>query len=93
MRSNYTNQGYMLLEKLLLLANGDLAICAAHKKVPCLLILNSEKEYKCELVLERYKHWINAIVNLSDYRFASGSFDKTIKIWDSKPNYSCIHTI
>jgi WD40 repeat protein len=86
-------EGYKHFQKLLLLANGNLAVCAFHKKVPCILILDSQKEYKCSFVLEGHTNWINAIINLSGYRFATGSHDETIKIWDYKLDYSCINTI
>jgi WD40 repeat protein len=83
-------EGYF--ERLLLLANGNLAVCA-FQAVPCILILDSEKEYKCSFVLEGHTSWINVIVNLTGYRFASGSIYKNIKIWDPELNFSCIHTI
>ena len=35
---------------------------------------------------------MRTLCQINEYFFASGSFDKTIKIWDIY-NFSCVHTI
>ena len=47
---------------------------------------------KCLHTFSGHTRSVRTLCQINDYFFASGSFDKTIKIWDIY-NYHCIHTI
>ena len=40
----------------------------------------------------KFLHKFDGIFQINDYLFASGSFDKSIKIWDIN-NFNCVNTI
>lgn len=44
-------------------------------------------------ILKEHKDQVHILCALSDGLFASGSRDGEIKIWDSRKNFSCIHTL
>ncbi|KAL6054563.1 SCF ubiquitin ligase complex subunit cdc4 [Balamuthia mandrillaris] len=53
---------------------------------------NNKKEWHCSRVLSGHKGWILDLQSLSHGRLASGSRDKTIKIWNWKTG-ECLQTL
>ncbi len=50
---------------------------------------------QCVATLQGHTHWIRCVTLLPDGRFVSGSFDKTLKIWDpsKEPGAQCVATL
>jgi WD40 repeat protein len=58
----------------------------------CILILDNE-HFKSVKILTGHSQSITCLVNLPDNKFASGSRDMTIRIWNINDNYKCIRVI
>jgi WD40 repeat protein len=84
--------GFRNFEVLGLLPNCHLAFSAYYEEMHCIAILDYKNNFECITILKAHKT-INAFVNLSNNKFASGSGDGTIKIWDSNDNYNCLSTL
>jgi WD40 repeat protein len=56
----------------------------------CIVILDCMKDYNCVKIMHEHAGFINSLINISNNRFASGSYDKKVKIYDS--NFYCIKT-
>jgi WD40 repeat protein len=92
--------GYDCFTSLLLMRNGCLGLTANFKddknqNNKCILILNILDNYSLSKVLYGHTNYITCLVNLLGNKFASGSEDETIKIWDGGDGngYSCIKTL
>jgi platelet-activating factor acetylhydrolase IB subunit alpha len=83
-----------LFLRLLLLLNGKLASSAYYQYEPCIIIIDyTIGNGNIVKVLTEHTDSIYCFVNLSSELFASGSHDKTIKIWDTNNNYNCLRTL
>jgi WD40 repeat protein len=79
--------------KLTPLSNGILAVVISyHDQLSIIKILDCSDNYKIIKTFREHAGWIPALVNLPNNRFATGSFDRTIKIWDFELDI-CVHTI
>ncbi len=47
-----------------------------------------DEKYNCFKILEGHKNYVKSLIELNNGNLASCSFDKTIKIWDCKNNYT-----
>jgi WD40 repeat protein len=75
---------------LLLLPNRYLA-CSSSSNV---ILFDCSKDYQRAKALSEHKNWITSLVCLADNKFASGSIDCIIKIWDMVENkYKCLSTL
>jgi WD40 repeat protein len=75
----------------LLLSNGNLALAGKQNQIACVSILDCECDYKLvkSLLYLRY-HYFFSLVNLSYGKFAAGSSNGLIRIWDGE--YKCLQT-
>ena len=50
---------------------------------------------QCVATLREHTDWISCVTLLPDGRFVSGSYDKTLKIWDPSmaPGAQCVATL
>jgi WD40 repeat protein len=79
--------------KLTPLSNGTLAVCiSVYDQISIIKILDCSDNYKTIKTFREHAGWIPSLVNLPNNRFATGSFDGTIKIWDYELDI-CVHTI
>jgi WD40 repeat protein len=84
---------YWNFDNLLLLSKGNLAFTAANSFSYRIIILDgSAMNYRILKRLNVHLGWITCLVNISNDKFASSSFDKTIKIWNSI-DYDCVKTL
>jgi WD40 repeat protein len=79
----------MKLGFLLLLPSNCLA-CTTYDNNWKILILDCDNGYKCIKYLNEHSAYVISLVNLSRNKFASGSRDKTIRIWDALDDYKCV---
>jgi WD40 repeat protein len=87
-------EGYNSFVKLLKLNNGDIVCPAYFGDITYLLILDHREDYSCiKATIQGHSNWIVSVENLSDDKFASGSEDCTINIWDSNDIYKCVKTL
>jgi WD40 repeat protein len=86
-------RGYTWIYSVTCLANGNLACSAFNQYEFCLLILDHTNDFNCIKVIKEHTNWVSTIINLSGGLFATGSHDKTIRIWDMNDCYKCIRTI
>jgi WD40 repeat protein len=86
-------EGYSSCHRLLLLPNNNLACSAYQSGTPCILIIDCNNNYSLGKILRLHTDWISSLVNIKDYKFASASKDRTIKVWDINQDYSCTKTI
>jgi WD40 repeat protein len=82
---------YRDFNNLLVLTNNNyLAFSAKLFSSYCIIILDCMKNYNCVKIIREHARFINSLINISNNRFASGSYDKKVKIYDS--NFNCIKT-
>lgn len=71
------------------LKNGKIASCSSDKTIKIFNLLTNE----CELTIKGHTEDVTSITQISDNILASGSFDKTVKIWIiNGSTYECEHT-
>jgi WD40 repeat protein len=51
------------------------------------------KEIHCIMIMSEHTQAISSLCLLNDQYLVSGSFDKTIKLWDINNNFKCINTL
>jgi WD40 repeat protein len=81
-------KGYSVFCYLILLANGNMA-CAAEANDNYYILIIDKNNYKCVKELGKNSSYISCLANLPFNKFASGSKDKTINIWDIHDHYKC----
>jgi WD40 repeat protein len=77
---------------LVLHKNNYLAFSARLFSSHCIIILDCMKDYSCVKIMHEHTNCINSVINISNNRFASGSADKKVKIYDSNDDFNCIQT-
>jgi WD40 repeat protein len=78
------------INKIILLPNNHLACSGLVNETSFYFFIINYKNFKLVKKINEHTSWINCMVNLTD-SFASGSSDKTIKIWSM--DYECLQTI
>jgi WD40 repeat protein len=75
---------------LLLLKNGNL-ICSVLKGTSTnFMVLDSSNDYICIKDFHTHSKWTAQLVNLSDSKFASASYENDIKLWDIDNDYKLL---
>jgi WD40 repeat protein len=84
---------YASFRVLTLLTNSYLAFSAYYENAFCIIILNHYNRFKCIEIIKAHTKQINSLVNLTGNKFATGSGDRKIKIWDADDGYNCLNTL
>jgi WD40 repeat protein len=84
---------YTNFQVLTLLSNSYLAFSAYYQDSFCIIILDHYNRFKCIEIIKAHTKQINSLVNLTGNKFATGSGDGTIKIWDADDGYNCLNTL
>jgi WD40 repeat protein len=75
---------------LLLLNNGNL-LCSVLKDTSTnFMVLDSINDYICIKDIQAHSNWATPLVNLSDNKFASASYENCINLWDIDNNYKLL---
>jgi WD40 repeat protein len=85
-------EGCKKINKLFLLSDLNIACSAEFEESIRILILDSKNEYNCIQNLLGHTYIIETLISLPNDRFASGSNDTTIKIWDLNQGI-CLKTL
>jgi WD40 repeat protein len=84
---------YSAFRVLTLLTSGYLAFSAYYQDAYNIIILDHYNRFKCIEIIKAHTKQINSLVNLTGNKFATGSGDWTIKIWDADDGYNCLNTL
>jgi WD40 repeat protein len=84
---------YAAFRVLTLLTNSYLAFSAYYEDTFCIIILDHYNRFECIKIIKAHTKQINSLVNLTGNKFATGSGDGTIKIWDADDGYNCLNTL
>jgi WD40 repeat protein len=80
------------LDNLLLLNNNKIAFSTQYCDKHCIRILDTYI-YNCTKNINGHTNWIKSLIKMTENKFASGSADSTIKVWNSCDSYKCIMTL
>jgi WD40 repeat protein len=82
--------GFGDYDALIQLSDGNIACTAKQNNDYCIIILDNNNDYNCIKVLRGHLAYILCFANLPNDKFASGSRDAKINIWDINDEYNHI---
>jgi WD40 repeat protein len=81
------------IHNLTLISKERLAVAISNENQTTFIkVLDCSDNYKIVKVFGTHLCWVTCLINLSGGKFATSSYDSTIKIW-SYDNNTCLHTI